>query len=132
MIGLSHGRRELLELAPVGVKAGAWRSRERIEIPESGLHAFSQAEYFFDCKGKWTSDDCNGSGESAMWRFRWRARLVRFDGGGRAVDNVVNTVAAGIAALNGTTRATGVLSLTYNNLRLREDLTRALKDPVIH
>jgi hypothetical protein len=132
MIGLSHGRRELLELAPVGVKAGAWRSRETIEIPDSGLHAFSQAEYFFDCKGKWTADDCNGSGESAMWRFRWRARLVRFDGGGRAVDNVVNTVAAGIAALNGTTRATGILSLTYNNLRLREDLMRALKDPVIH
>jgi hypothetical protein len=131
-IGLSHGRRELLELAPVGVKAGAWRSRESIEIPESGLHAFAQAEYFFDCKGKWTADDCNGTGESAMWRFRWRARLVRFNGGGRAVDNVVSTVAAGIAAQNGSTRASGILSLTYNNLRLREDLVRALKDPVIH
>jgi hypothetical protein len=131
-IGLSHGRREPLQGALSGVKAGAWRSREAIEIPDSGLHAFSQAEYFFDCKGKWTTDDCNGSGESAMWRFRWRARLVRFDGGGRAVENVVSTVAAGISALNATTRATGILSLTYNNLRLREDLMRALKDPVIH
>jgi hypothetical protein len=131
-VGLSHGRREPLELSLTGVKAGAWRSREAIEIPSSGLHAFSQAEYFFDCKGKWSADDCNGSGESAMWRFRWRARLVRFNGGGRAVENVVSTVAAGIAAVNGTTRATGILSLTYNNLRLREDLMRALKDPVIH
>jgi hypothetical protein len=131
-IGLSHGRRQLLEGALSGVRAGAWRSRETIEIPESGLHAFSQAEYFFDCKGKWTADDCNGSGESAMWRFRWRARLVRFDGGGRAVENVVSSVAAGIAAFNGTSRAGGILSLTYNNLRLREDLLRALRDPVIH
>lgn len=131
-IGLSHGRREPLLGAVPGVKAGAWRSSEAVEIPDTGLHAFSQAEYFFDCKGKWTADDCNGSGESAMWRFRWRARLVRFNGGGRAVENVVSAVAAGIAALDGTTRATGILSLTYNNLRLREDLVRALRDPVIH
>jgi hypothetical protein len=46
---------------------------------------YAQAEYFFDCQGKWDSGDCNSISDevkdagidAAMYRMEWRARLVR-------------------------------------------------------
>jgi hypothetical protein len=47
--------------------------------------SYAQAEYFFDCAGKWDSGDCNAINDqvkdagidAAMYRMEWRARLVR-------------------------------------------------------
>jgi hypothetical protein len=40
----------------------------------------AQAEFYFDCKGGWEEDDCNGSNDElskALYSIRWRARLRR-------------------------------------------------------
>jgi len=46
---------------------------------------YAQAEYFFDCQGKWDSGSCNSISDqvkntgidASMYRMQWRARLVR-------------------------------------------------------
>jgi hypothetical protein len=46
----------------------------------------AQAEFYYDCTGTWTSDDCNGTTffdntrnpDNALFNMRWRARLRRF------------------------------------------------------
>ena len=60
------------------------RNKEDVSIPVGAGFGFAQAEYFFDCGGAWAGDDCNGDGErkdneGAMWRFKWRARLRRYN-----------------------------------------------------
>jgi hypothetical protein len=53
-------------------------------VPKGAGTAIAQSEYYYDCEGKWSDPDCNGTktplgpGE-AMWNFRWRARLVAVD-----------------------------------------------------
>lgn len=39
---------------------------------------FAQAEFFYDCRGKWAGKDCNGDPEEdseATFNMKWRARL---------------------------------------------------------
>jgi hypothetical protein len=42
----------------------------------------AQAEFYYNCKGKWSDYDCNfkGSYDHAIYDMRWRARLVRHRG----------------------------------------------------
>jgi len=54
-----------------------------LPLVTAGL-GMSQAEYFYDCEGAWKSGKCNGGtdvkdNEEAMWHFRWRARLRRYN-----------------------------------------------------
>lgn len=37
---------------------------------------FAQSEIYFDCRGSWTSSQCNQE-EGAMWNTKWTARLRR-------------------------------------------------------
>lgn len=68
-----------------GVKvAEQKRNKEDVSIPIGAGFGFAQAEYFFDCQGAWKGNDCNGDGErkdneGAMWHFKWRARLRRYN-----------------------------------------------------
>ena len=66
------------------MKIGALNNSKagNIDIPTSAKLLWSQAEYFYDCSGPWTGNDCNcarGDGEESMWHFRWRARLRRYN-----------------------------------------------------
>jgi hypothetical protein len=36
----------------------------------------AQAEFYFDCEGKWGDNQCNGM-DNASYSMRWRARLRR-------------------------------------------------------
>lgn len=76
-----RGEPAFIERAFSGLEIGAWR-RTRDAAPSGAPHlGFAQAEFFFDCKGKWSSRECNGpeQHELALWSFRWRARLRRCD-----------------------------------------------------
>jgi len=85
MLAVAVGDTDFLNSAPTGVKAGQWQSGGTITVPESAQFALAQAEYFYDCLGEWDEDKCNGAGhgkedsELAMWNFRWRARLRRYN-----------------------------------------------------
>jgi hypothetical protein len=75
------GDAAFLDGAFAGVRVGAGRPALDSDASRGPHLAFAQAEYFFDCKGKWSGSECNGpSGhELALWSFRWRARLRRSD-----------------------------------------------------
>jgi hypothetical protein len=96
LIALGIGETKTLAAGPRGVRVGAINMRTKdSDIPEFATYAFAQSEFFFDCKGGWKSPDCNGNyelkdGEGAMWHFRWRGRLRRY--------NAPHAVAKGVAA----------------------------------
>lgn len=37
----------------------------------------AQGEFYFDCKGAWGDNKCNGSTDNAIYNMKWRARLRR-------------------------------------------------------
>jgi hypothetical protein len=91
MIAWVLGNDRLLQISPGGVKIGGLSNPKAgpIEKPFGADAAFAQAEFFYDCAGAWRGDDCNGRGndqEEAMWHFRWRARLRRYN---RPYDDLV-------------------------------------------
>jgi hypothetical protein len=84
MIAWMLGDDSLLKVSPGGVKIGAMKSRSAGDIgtPVGSDFSYAQAEFFYDCAGKWKDNDCNGKdgdGEETMWHFRWRARLRRYN-----------------------------------------------------
>lgn len=84
IIGFVTGNRDLLNLGAAGVKIGAWHSSDApvdtfenaSSSIDASLFALAQAEFFFDCSDKWSADSCK---KEAMWRFKWRARLRRYN-----------------------------------------------------
>jgi hypothetical protein len=80
-VGIARGNDASLKVAPRGVRAGIWNAKADLNPPQTGNFGFAQAEYFYDCKGRWTEETCNGKSKdgNAMWHFRWRARLRRFN-----------------------------------------------------
>jgi hypothetical protein len=83
-LSLITGDTKTLQIGPRGVKIGAFKDRRQHD-PKASLatkFSFAQAEFFYDCSGEWDSSSCNNeedTHESAMWHFRWRARLRRFN-----------------------------------------------------
>jgi len=63
------------------VRIGAFNAKQmptQIDPENARLPAWAQAEMFFDCGAEWMSEHCNGDDE-AMWHFKWRPRLRRFN-----------------------------------------------------
>jgi hypothetical protein len=87
---------KMLARGPRGVRVGAINMKTKdSDIPNLAGYSLAQSEFFFDCKGAWKSPDCNGNYElkddqGAMWHFRWRGRLRRY--------NAPHMVAKGLAA----------------------------------
>ncbi len=122
---IAFGRGAGLQAGEQGVRAGAWN-----QAPAGGAargeQGFAQAEFFFDCTGRWSSASCNGpaSSELALWNFRWRARLRRSNPGLSALGQV-----EGGAAL---LRALFSSSPADMEPRLAGELQRAARAGVIH
>jgi len=88
MLAVAIGDTKYLNSGAKGVSAAQWKSGATITVPETARFSLAQAEYFFDCSGKWDTNSCNGKSKSgfrkdeqelAMWNFRWRARLRRYN-----------------------------------------------------
>lgn len=54
------------------------RTRAFADSQAALMPAWAQAEMFYDCDAGWKDDRCN-SDDDAMWHFKWRARLRRFN-----------------------------------------------------
>jgi hypothetical protein len=78
VLAVATGNLDSLRAAETGARSGAWATPVEFRVPASASFSLAQAEYFFDCRGPWTGSDCEGEHE-AMWRFRWRARLRRYN-----------------------------------------------------
>ena len=98
------------------------------------MPAWAQAEMFYDCGTTWAK--CNGDDE-AMWHFKWRPRLRRFN---QPVDATLRGFAPEITlppprrgperfaddlARDAVAPALGFRS----NAALRRDLSRSIEDP---
>lgn len=83
VLSAAVGSDTVLKIAPQYVKIGEWKHKDDITLPTTYRFSMSQAEFFYDCRGKWDSggncNDRDGNNEAAMWHFRWRARLRRFN-----------------------------------------------------
>lgn len=119
VISVVNGRLDSLRVAERGARVGSWATPVTFRTPTSASYALAQAEFFFDCSGAWTSSSCNEENE-AMWRFRWRARLVRFRSPFAAIDSVVSLAATGEAYRDA---ISGVGSTGFQNAALQLELT---------
>jgi hypothetical protein len=139
ILAVSKGSDALLSIAPTGVQAGAWNRGQPIDIPATAYFSFAQAEYFYDCSGKWGSTDCNGAdpdGAEAMWHFRWRARLRRYNApfgtSGNGLDNLSEGLAH-IMFVSGAARMDPSSALAGDNVVILNDLRQAFTgDMIIH
>jgi hypothetical protein len=135
VLGLVRSDGTILNWGPKGVKVGAWkdrRTRAPIRPPEEAYFAYAQAEFFYDCAGAWKDNQCNGGesplhdNEEAMWHFRWRARLRRYNAPVGVFDGPIELVLGFTAADMVTKVAGGSLPRGVDgkvqNLALRREL----------
>lgn len=95
---------------------------------EAFVPVLAQAEYFYDCVGPWAA--CNGD-EEAMWHFRWRARLRRFNEPRPWLELVGTVINGAGAAKLGTEMVTTTIESGGGALQsapLRLELLRALRE----
>ncbi|HVH42029.1 MAG TPA: hypothetical protein VM925_06785 [Labilithrix sp.] len=111
------------------VRVGAWRGSDAKPAQPEGarLPSWAQAEFFFDCGGKW--DRCNDD-EEAMWHLKWRARLRRWNEP-QPLDAAIATMGLGQGGrvdLPGFADAAEAMpSMFTANPELRAELERALR-----
>ena len=123
---IALGSGAALQAGADGVRAGAWSQAPAPRGAAGAEQGFAQAEFFFDCQGRWSSASCNGPGASelSLWHFRWRARLRRCNAGFSALAQVEGSAALIRAALSG--------SPMDSNPRLVRELEAAAQQGVIH
>lgn len=118
------------------VRIGAFndkRTRRLAESEPAKLPAWAQAELFYDCSGAWKDTGCDGD-DDAMWHFKWRARLRRFN---RPADSTIARLAIELGMIpprRGHDRfaddlARDVVVQEFKaNAGLRKDLATSLQD----
>jgi len=135
MVAWINGDDRLLRRAPGGVKIGAWKNTRPgdIDKPNGADFAFAQAEFFYDCGGKWEEGDCNGARsdqEEAMWHFRWRARLRRYntpyDDLPRILEATYLLPAEGTLVIRAGKAAAQLNSYNQGNARLKAELMQSI------
>lgn len=125
LTSLALGSGDSLRAGADGVRAGAWSQAPSLRGTAGSEQGFAQAEFFFDCAGRWSSAACNGPGSSelALWHFRWRARLRRCNTGFASLAQVEGSASLIRAVLSGSADV---------NPRLGRELERAAQQGVIH
>lgn len=135
LLSVAKGNTASLRIAPRGVRIGAWTRKEASESSLSQSIGFAQAEFFYDCAGAWKSDSCNGSKKDegyALWHFRWRARLRRYNSGNNPTIEHLSSALAGADLLrNGLNHLPKLNWSTDENALLLKDLGHAVQQDVI-
>lgn len=106
---------------------GAFRETINFRIPTSASFSLAQAEFFYDCSGSWQS--CNQG--DPMWKFRWRARLRRYNAPFEGLNQISNVLAGGEAFMS---LVGGLGDLGFQNADLYVELTQivARREFIIH
>jgi hypothetical protein len=137
LLAVAKGNKASLRVAPRGVRIGAWTNQGGEPKSATDSFGFAQAEFFYDCAGAWKSESCDGSKRDegyAMWHFRWRARLRRYNSGNSPSIEHVSSVLAGADLLkDAMTKLPKLNWSTDENALLLKDLGHAVqKDVIIH
>ncbi len=112
------------------------RTRPLTDSEPAQMPAWAQAEMFYDCSGAWTDEDCDQDDE-AMWHFKWRARLRRFN---QPTEESLATLSIELVTLpprlsherfaeSLAEQATAPAAGFRSNAALRAQLAKALSDP---
>jgi hypothetical protein len=112
------GHHERLRIASKIVRLGAFHDKRTRALKDTDgalMPAWAQAEMFYDCGGTWNDKSCN-SDDDAMWHFKWRARLRRFN---RPADETL----ADLSSQLGTPAPSG------GHERFADDLAAAVRAP---
>lgn len=97
------GNREERAQKKVSVNGFNW---DKQNVTQNGFAMYvSEAEFYFDCDGKWEDAQCNYK-ELAMYRLNWRARMRRV--------NTVNWASDLFGYYSGTAFGDGFTSLVTN------------------
>jgi len=135
LLAVARGNKSSLRVAPRGVRIGAWTKTGGEPTSVTDSFGFAQAEFFYDCNGAWKSESCNGSKRDegyAMWHFRWRARLRRYNSGNNPSIEHLSSVLAGADLLKeGMTHLPKLNWSTDENALLLKDLGHAVQQDVI-
>jgi len=135
LLSVAKGDTSSLKIAPRGVRIGALLKKGGDSHSVADSFGFAQAEFFYDCPGPWKGEPCNGSKKDesyALWHFRWRARLRRYDSGNNPNIEHVSSVLAGAQLLkDGMTRLPKLNWSTDENALLLRDLGHAVQNDVI-
>lgn len=135
VLSLATGDTQVLNDAPKLVQLGAWLQRDyTFKVPVAAGYGVAQAEFFYDCRGKWDGDGNKCLSDEPMWNFRWRARIHRFNFAEISGANAVLGVAFGAEAIrDGIGPLVGLSNVTWGNAQLRTQLVEAMfDDPIIH
>jgi len=133
-MSLIYGETDFLGAGPRGVKVGAFKDRRVKEPaePKSANISFAQAEFFYDCSGEWDTGSCNNEGgthESAMWHFKWRARLRRYNAPNSYFDTALK-LAVGEYGINAARFIPGMRFSGIGNSKLRLEIADAAKSSI--
>ena len=135
LLAVAKGNKASLRVAPRGVRIGAWTKTGGEPRSVTDSFGFAQAEFFYDCSGAWKSESCNGSKHDegyAMWHFRWRARLRRYNSGNNPGIERLSSVLAGADLLkDGMSHLPKLNWSTDENALLLKDLGHAVQNDVI-
>jgi hypothetical protein len=139
IIGGASGNDAVLQRSGALVRvATVPKATPQVSAPEAAsIPTMAQAEFFYDCGNTW--DKCNGSDEEAMWHFKWRARLRRFNQGFDVQAQFVPPLAS-VASRVDPDRFADTLAQDAignnafdSNAALRHDLANSLEnDPFTH
>lgn len=143
LFGLAFGDKEVLQRSSKLVRVAAADDGESVKKASVSdvamIPSWSQAEFFFDCNGSWSGEDCNGDSrdQDAMWHIKWRPRLRRFDGSTSlgALFSIAATVGAGYVGVDAFTQVVSGLSanaayhqpgLFVESLQMKQELFAAI------
>jgi hypothetical protein len=137
LLSVARGNKASLRVAPRGVRIGAWTNKGGEPKSVTDSFGFAQAEFFYDCSGAWKSESCNGSKHDegyAMWHFRWRARLRRYNSGNNpGIDQLSGVLAGADLLKQGMTQLSKLNWSTDENALLLKDLGHAVqRDVIVH
>ncbi len=112
-------------------------------MPESAQFSLAQAEYFYDLhrsvglalvqRQEQARRLAQDDQELAMWNFRWRARLRRynkpFEGTVPGLDQLSGALNAGRRHQNASAASNPLNSLSFQNAELLSELGKIIADP---
>ncbi len=91
------------------------------------LISWAQAEFFYDCKGDWGTDSCNGT-DDAMWNFHWRARFRLFNPDAFTGGSVISMYEKGLKAKIVVDGISRLSSVNLTNFQAKAELGTSVRN----
>jgi hypothetical protein len=77
--------------------------KAQTKLPPLPLAYTTETEFFFDCRGTWDKDRCNGDDDidMSMYSLKWKSRVVRYHSAGDTVAKIIESIIGPFVGLGG-------------------------------